>query len=413
MIQYHITPQFKTNTLFQSYRFQLDKNNRSEVALLARLFQYGTDVYPSKRALKQQLEKLYNVQFATGVEKDGTALILTFTLIFPEYRFVENTEALNDVIHLFKSVVEHPYFMNTDDFSKEFDQEKQQLIEQVKSIYDDKTQYAFTKLQTKVLKDTPFFEDITGTEAMIEKVQFADVKNCWEMIQSDSQIDIYMTTVKEETAKALEMAFSSSAENQSVESLPITYNKNQPFSEVEVQEVTQAKINFAFKNASVMNQQNYFSNIIATSILGGGAQSKLFQNVREKYSLAYYANAIADSASGLMYIYSGVNTDKIEEASTCIFDQLKAMESGQVSEEELDLTKKIMVNGLKESMNRPMGIIQFDRKLKKHPDVEDFDAYIHEIENVTKEDVVQIAKGWELCGSFILKGEGGDGSKKI
>lgn len=405
MMNYHITPQFKTNVLFQTYRFQYNKERRAEIAMLARLFQYGIEQYPSKRELKKQLEMLYNVQFATGVERDGMDLILTFTLTFPEYRFVNDEAAFNQTITLFQQLIHAPYFMEATDFSVSFEQEKQHLIEQIKSVYDDKTQYAFTQLQTHLLKNTPYFEDVTGTEEMVAQTKLSDVQACWKFIQQTAQIEMYATLVKEETAKQIQAQFAHIEERLDVQETSVPLTKTDAFYYVENQKVTQAKINFAFVNHHAMEKEKHFINVIATAILGGGSQSKLFQNVREKHSLAYYANAISDSNSGVMYIYSGVNSDKIDEATTCIFEQIEAMKNGEVSDEELTLTKKVMINSIKESLNRPMGIIQFDRKLKKYQNISTKEQYFEQIESVTKESVAELAKHWHLQGQFILKGE--------
>lgn len=399
----HITPQFKTNTLFQTYRFELPKEKRAEVALLARLFQYGTADFPSKRALKQHLEYLYNVQFTVGVERDGSDLILTFALGFPEYRFVDDEAALKQALTLFQTLLTTPYFMAATHFETEFEQEKQHLIEQIESVYDDKTQYAFTKLQSQLLKNTPYFEDITGSVEMVQALMLEDVRSCWLLIQKSAQVDMYQAVAKEETATAISEQFPKTGQNNTVkmESKEVVFPM---FEEVETQDITQAKINFALKSGVFTESDDYFASLVGTSILGGGSQSKLFQNVREKESLAYYANAIADSNSGLVYIYSGVNIQKIDDAKRCIFKQVEAMKKGEISDEELALTKKIMINGLRESLNRPMGIVQFARKLHKHEGIETLEAYIEKIESVTCEDVKAVAQKWEPIASFILKG---------
>lgn len=403
MININYTPQFKTNTVFQSYRFKVAKENRSIVAMLARLFQYGTKAYPSKRELKQKLEALYNVQFATGVEREGDILVLTFTTSFPEYRFVNDTTAFLEVIGLFTELVQHPYFMESVDFNAEFEQERYLLINQIKSIYDDKTQYAFTKLQTQLLESTPFFEDITGSVEMVEHVTLDEVRACWLEIQKSAQIEAYCTVAKEETAIVLQEALLTN--DVIIEKMTHTANLFPINENEEIQKVMQAKINFALTSGVRYDSADYFASLIATSILGGGSHSKLFQNVREKQSLAYYANAITDSESGIVYIYSGVNVDKVEQARACIFEQIDAMKKGDISLDDIILTKKDLVNNIRESLNRPMGIIQFQRKLKKHPGIVDLESYIAQIDLVTKEDVVAVANKWTYNGQFILKGE--------
>lgn len=403
MIQINYTPQFKTNTVFQSYRFKVAKEKRSVVAMLARLFQYGTKAYPSKREMKQKLEALYSVQFATGVEREGDILVLTFTTTFPEYRFVNDTTAFLEVVELFSELVQRPYFMESTDFSAEFEQERYLLINQIKSVYDDKTQYAFTKLQSQLLAKTPFFEDITGSVEMVERVTLDEVRACWLEIQQTAQIEAYCAVAKEETAAVLQEAIlTNSTIIEKVAYSDVLFPKEET---EEIQKVMQAKINFALASGIHYNSADYFASLLATSILGGGSHSKLFQNVREKQSLAYYANAIADSESGVVYIYSGVNIDKVEQARTCIFEQVEAMKNGDVSDDELMLTKKDLTNSLRESLNRPMGIIQFQRKLKKHPGIDDLETYIAQIQAVTKEDVIAVANKWTYNGQFILKGE--------
>lgn len=401
-----ISPQFKTNTLFLSYRFSLEKERRSEIAMLARMFQYGTSEYPSKRELKQQLEMLYNVQFATGVERDGTEIILTFSLIFPEYRFVGDEEAFSKALMLFQNVIETPYFMAAEDFSEALAQEKVLLKSQIESEYDNKTSYAFTKLQTLLLQDTPYFEDITGTVEMVEAVSIEQIRHLWQEITRVSTCEVYGVVALQKTADLLQETFiaqygshSSEYTEKELEPLRIT-----PFKEVEIQNVTQAKINFAFTSGITIESPEYFASIVATSLFGGGSQSKLFQNVREKHSLAYYANAISDGRSGILYVYSGVNIEKIEAASQCIFEQIQLMRDGEITEDEIVLTQKVLVNGLRESLNRPMGLIQFERKLQKHADIHSLEEYVTALESVTKEDVMKVAQQWTYCGEFILKG---------
>ena len=54
-------------------------------------------------------------------------------------------------------------------------------------------------------------------------------------------------------------------------------------------DVSQAKLNIGFRTNTSFNHAEYFPLVLYTSILGGGPHSKLFINVREKSSLAYYA----------------------------------------------------------------------------------------------------------------------------
>ena len=71
--------------------------------------------------------------------------------------------------------------------------------------------------------------------------------------------------------------------------------------------------------------------LVYSSILGGGPHSKLFINVREKASLAYYAFARLEKFKGLMFVSAGIDVDKDEQTLDIIMEQLNAMTKGDIT----------------------------------------------------------------------------------
>ena len=72
----------------------------------------------------------------------------------------------------------------------------------------------------------------------------------------------------------------------------------------------------------------------------GGVHSKLFQNVREKESLAYSTFSTIEKFKGLLVACSGIDISQREKAEKTITDQLRAIENGDISDYELEATKK-------------------------------------------------------------------------
>ena len=63
-------------------------------------------------------------------------------------------------------------------------------------------------------------------------------------------------------------------------------------------------------------------------ILGGGSESLLFQNVREKHSLCYYISSSANKVDNLMIISSGIAKNNLKKTLTLIKKEMKNISDG-------------------------------------------------------------------------------------
>ena len=64
-------------------------------------------------------------------------------------------------------------------------------------------------------------------------------------------------------------------------------------------DVVQGKLCMGFSTGIKPTDSDYPALMVANSIFGGGAHSKLFNNVREKLSLCYYASGSLDKTKAL------------------------------------------------------------------------------------------------------------------
>lgn len=95
------------------------------------------------------------------------------------------------------------------------------------------------------------------------------------------------------------------------------------------------------------NYDRYYSLMVANSIFGGGPHSKLFNNVREKESICYYASSTLEKTKGLMLISSGIDAENYDRALELIRKELDDTSKGMISQLELDNAKKSIINSLK------------------------------------------------------------------
>ena len=144
---------------------------------------------------------------------------------------------------------------------------------------------------------------------------------------------------------------------------------------------------------------------VFNAVYGAGVTSKLFQNVREKLSLCYYAFSSIDTLKGIMAVLSGIEVDKYDEALSEILAQLDAVRAGDISEAELAAARCSVANDLRTGADSAYYLADFYLR----ETVQGTDATPDDIaalaENVTAEDVAAIARGVELDAVYFLRGE--------
>ena len=116
--------------------------------------------------------------------------------------------------------------------------------------------------------------------------------------------------------------------------------------EIGVRDLEQTHIVLGLQGCSYLDPR-YFAMQVFSSVLGGGASSRLFQEVREKRGLCYtiYASHQPFSDTGLFSIYAGTDPKDAEDLTAVVVDQLSdAAETA--SETEIARVKALIKVGL-------------------------------------------------------------------
>ena len=124
----------------------------------------------------------------------------------------------------------------------------------------------------------------------------------------------------------------------------------------------QGKLHIGYSTPVRFGDKDFAKMQIFNGIFGGYAHSKLFMNVREKESLAYYASSSYSSHYGLLFVVSGIEPTNEEKARDVIAKQLTSMQNGEITDLELAQTKAMLINQMKEALDSPRGQIEiFDQ----------------------------------------------------
>lgn len=158
--------------------------------------------------------------------------------------------------------------------------------------------------------------------------------------------------------------------------------------------IEQAHFAFAFPGIS-RDDRDFDAVSVINTMLGGGMSSRLFKKVREELGLAYsvYSYPSNYQETGLFSIYAGVNPSSAEKAAEEIVAVVKEFVRDGFSEEEFGRGKEQIKSSTvfsQESTSTQM--LLYGKNLLFKNQIYDFEKRIHDLEKLTREEVMEAAK---------------------
>lgn len=405
-ISLNVIPDLKFKTIYISYCFHRDlDNDYTYNALLPAVLKRGCEGFENLQKIESHLEQQYGALFDVGVQKKGERQILRFSMDLVNEAYLPDNGLLAQAFYFMNRIITKPVMENSL-FKEEYvQQETENLKNRIASLINDKMSYSMERCIQEMCKDEKYGRYVFGS---IEDLKNLDSKRLFEVYEDTlkhSLLDIFVTGSVDPEKVQMLVEKSLDLERDHIKEIPATIIKKIGVKEKEVIEdmdVVQAKLNMGFRTNTSFNEKEYYALLVYASILGGGPQSKLFINVREKASLAYYAFSRLEKHKGLMLIGAGIEKEKYEQAKDIILEQLSDMEKGNISEEEITASKKSLITSLKGVKDQQSELVEYYLSNVIEKSDVTLDTFIQEIENVSVDQVVDISRRIRLDTVYLL-----------
>ena len=128
----------------------------------------------------------------------------------------------------------------------------------------------------------------------------------------------------------------------------------------------------------------------------------MFQNIREKNSLAYYVNADVKPYDNIMVIYSGIDNENIDKVIKMVKTSLSNIEKGKFTSNDLGAAITTMVNSVSASLDSPFGMIN-NATSEVLINSDNIDKRIETYKRITKEDIINVSKKVKLHTIYTLQ----------
>ncbi|HHV78245.1 MAG TPA: insulinase family protein [Firmicutes bacterium] len=399
------TQKFKTLLLSAFLYRPLSRPSATRIALLSKLFKRGCEGYPGTKELQIHLDELYGAKLTTGVLKVGEEEALYVSLeipIAPADRPNEIHSLLAEGMDLLQRIVRSPVLAE-----EHIAQETENVRKELEDLKSDKERYAVIRCIQEMCKDEPFGISEIGDLEDLRHTTQQDVQNEFGIIKERTPLETYLVgPFEQEVARELfERAFPPGIQTEQRIS-PRRVTPAEIRQVVERDDITQAKLCIGLRTNIWPGEQLYPALTMFDGILGGFVHSKLFLNVRERSSLAYYANSWLKPSKGIMMITSGIDPVNYEKALGIILEQLELMKRGDISEQEMNWTRSGIANRLKTAADSAMAQVLADAELRTASLGWTLERRLEMLEGVTLDQVVEVAQAVKVDTVYLLTPRG-------
>ena len=405
------TNKFKTNLYAVFLAVPLNRKDVTKNALITAILRRGTNNLKSQDLINKKLEEMYGASFNCGIEKTGDNQIIKFYLEALNEQFLPQKEELTkSCINLLFDIIFNP-LVEENSFNNEYvESEKKNLKQIIESKIDNKRAYSFERCIEEMYKDEPYGLYKYGYVEDLENITAKNLYEHYLELINKCKIDIFISGEIQDAQ--VQNIIEENEEIKKINPRDAEYVVNKEG--IEKRDVKEPKIveehlnvgqgNLVIGlNINAENENTKFITSVYNAILGGGANSKLFQNVREKNSLAYTAGSVYKKQKNVIFIRCGIEIENYQKALDTIKEQLEDMKNGKFDEKDIENAKMIIIESIR-SINAEQDseiIYYYGQEL-----TDGFistDEYMEKINDVSKTNIEEIAKGIKINTVYFLR----------
>ena len=343
---------FKHNRITVNLLTDLQEDTAADNAVVPYILRKGSAAWPDFTLLNRRLCELYGASLSCGVGKYGGRQSLELSIYGVDNRFtLDKAEVTGECAKLLADLLLRPKMEQNLFDAQEVELEKQQVIDEIESLINEKRAYALSRCRAEMCKGESLAIEKHGGLEQAKRITAEKASEAYRRLLKHAQIEIIFVGCGDPAPA--KQAFAAAFQSVSRAPQPLTAvsakekELTQPHEVVEPMEVAQGKLVLGLRAKKPQNPQELAAIRLMTAIYGGTPNSRLFTQVREKHSLCYYCAARYERLTGLMMVDSGIEIAAREKAQQEILRQLDVMKQGEFSDEELTAARLLLQTSLK------------------------------------------------------------------
>ena len=370
---------------------------------------HSSKKYPKRKDIVIKLEELYQSFFYGLSTKVGNMVLSTFSYDFISPSYINDKDYLKNVIKFPFEIIENPNVVDNAFDERSFNIIKKRILSDIEAVKENPTNYAFRRALENMDKESITSSSILGTKEEIENITEKDLYEYYQKFFDNSLCNIYIigNLDMDKVVKIIDSFFHNNCvKNHQI--TPFVDNKKRK-KELIVKEDSnfgQTNLIMGFNLGDLNNDEIYYTlNMFNDILCSGGLNSKIYQALREENQLCYSVSSICAKYDNLYYVYVSLDDKNVDLAIKLIKNAVKLMAKGNISDEEIDCSKKQLLNSLQVVSDNQTSLINnyTFNTIVGIPLIKDFKE---KYKNITKKELCKLGKKLKLNFIYVLKGKG-------
>ncbi len=404
----HVIKSDKVKTCHMEIHFRekVRKENLHYKSFLCDILTDCSKNYVNRKDVVIKLEELYKAKFYGTTSKTGAVIntMFIYNFIAPEY--ISEKDYLEDVLSFPFEMLLNPNIINKEFEPKIFNVIKERMKRDIDSINESAQKLSINNSLKAMDNESISSLSVLGELVDLEKVTPQSLYEEYLYMINNNLCDVYIigNLDFDEVYKIIAKKFK--LRTIKTEKLDLHINNKLAKKVIKKEEES----NFVQTNLSLVynldNLTKYVKNIdmqVFNYIFGsGGMASKLYQKVREENSLCYGIYSIYLKYDNLLIVQVSLDDSNKEKAIKLIKEALNEMVKGSFDDSKLEDAKKNLLISLTMAMDNNISILN-NYVFHLYDELPVIENRMEAIKNVTKRDVINVAKKIKLNTIYSLK----------
>ena len=400
------TKKFKTSLVSVYFQRPLTHEEVTKNALISMVLPRGTKTLKTSKEIAKYMENLYGTSIGCDVAKKGERNIMHFRMQMINEMYIDEKHVLEKGIKMLNEFIHDP-LIEYGRFKDEYvHQEKLNLAERIEGRKNDKMKYAYDRCIEEMCRDEPFSLYEYGNMKDLKEISESSLFKHYGNLLKTAPVDICVVgdLSKIDIQEMIDQNMSFQLNQPiAVEREKIFYKGEKTNIISEEMDISQGKLGLGYRTNIPFESELYEPLVVYSNILGGGPNSKLFKNIREKESLCYYIFSRIEKFKSLMLISSGIEFDNFDKTVDLVGKQIKDMNNGNITSEEIESSKNAIITSIRSMTDSPGMLADFyyTQVISKNQD--SLEEIITKIRNVKKDAIVEAGKNIKLDTVYFLR----------
>ena len=400
------TDKFKTITMKVVFSSPIKKDEITIRNVLSDLLLQSSKNYESRRELTIKAEELYAADIYNNTQRIGNYILTSFNLQVLNDKYTEEGN-FEEAVKFLSEII-----FNPDIKDNAFKEDKLDLVLSnvkvaLESIKEDATNYSLLRLMEAYDKESPVSFRMVGYLDDLDKIKTDNLYEYYKNLVEYDYVDIYIVgdfennTIQEIIKKYFKF--------RKVKRIRPSYNidskkiRRRRLLAKETIDNNQSKLAIACAITKASKYEINYPLVLANIIYGGGPDSKLFKDVREKNSLCYSIYSYPVKLDNLLVISAGIDKENYQKTLDLTTDLLKDMKKGKFTDKDINIAKEYYNTACEEVEESEYKIIN-EYLSQEILGIEPLEERVKIMNKVTKKDIIKVTKKIEMDTVFLLEG---------